>query len=224
MTGVVAAVLFDLDGTLAATMDPWDRCWSDYAARHGHTWTDADRHRTHGHGDWADHLAAVCGVAADRVVADCVDAMVTRIHAGQIELLPGVEALLATAMNSTVTGVVSASPRRFVHAALDHFGLRPALRVVITREDQPETKPHPAPWLHAAARLGVEPSSCVAVEDSAAGIRSAHAASMRVLAIPSWSPSMHPAEADLADHLAADAARAERWLRRLLTAAAPAVL
>lgn len=225
MTGVVDAVLFDLDGTLAATMDPWDRCWSDYAARHGHTWTDADRRRTHGHGDWADHLAAVCGIdSAAPVIADCVDSMVTRVHAGQIVLLPGVESLLATAMNRTVTGVVSASPRRFVHAVLDHFGLRPALGVVITREDQPETKPHPAPWLHAATRLGVDPRCCVAVEDSAAGIRSAHAAGMRVLAIPSWSPAMHPAEAELADHLAADAVRGEQWLRRVLAASAPAVL
>ncbi|WP_327140067.1 HAD family hydrolase [Nocardia sp. NBC_01327] len=220
MSGRVDAVLFDLDGTLAATMEPWDRCWSDYAARHGHNWSDGDRRRTHGHGDWDRYLARVCGVEpADRVVTDCVDLMVGQVRSGRIALLPGAEALLATAVSSAMAGVVSASPRRFVHATLDHFGLDRFLRVVVAREDQPATKPHPDPWLHAAALLGVDPQYCVAVEDSAAGIRSAHAAGMRVLAIPSWSPALHPVEVELADHLATDAVHADRWLRATLTAA-----
>ncbi|MET9487382.1 HAD family phosphatase [Nocardia sp. NPDC006630] len=222
MSGRIDAVLFDLDGTLAATMQPWDRCWSDYAARHGHNWSDADRRRTHGHGEWARYLAQVCGVeSADRVVTDCVDLMVEQVQSGRIALLPGAEALLDTAVSTAMAGVVSASPRRFVHATLDHFGLDRFLRVVVAREDQAATKPHPAPWLHAAALLGVEPQYCVAVEDSAAGIRSAHAAGMRVLAIPSWSPALHPAEAELADHLAADAIQADRWLRAAMTGSTP---
>jgi beta-phosphoglucomutase-like phosphatase (HAD superfamily) len=39
-------------------------------------------------------------------------------------------------------------------------------------------------YLEAARRLGVEPERCAAIEDSANGIRSAHAARMRVVAIP----------------------------------------
>ncbi|QLY28629.1 HAD family hydrolase [Nocardia huaxiensis] len=223
MTEPIAAVLFDLDGTLAATMEPWDRCWADYAAQHGHTWSDDDRARTHGHGDWAHHLARVCGIASpEQVVAACVELMVAQVEAGAITMLPGVRTLLDTASGRVPTGVVSASPRRFVHATLDHFGLRDSLRIVVTREDQARTKPHPAPWLHAAALLGVGPGSCVAVEDSAAGIRSAHAAGMRVLAIPSWPPSRHPAEAGLAAHIATDAILAEQWLRDTLTELAPA--
>lgn len=218
MTGHIRAVLFDLDGTLAATMEPWDRCWSDYAARHGHTWTDADRRRTHGHGDWAHHLARVSGIdSPDQVVADCVEAMVEQVRSGRIELLPGIPALLATA-SQTTTGVVSASPRRFVHATLEHFGLHRSMRVVVTREDVTATKPDPAPWLYATTLLGIDPQHCVAVEDSAAGIRSAHAAGMHVLAIPSWSPNLTFTEAELADHLAIDATHAEPWLRHMLTA------
>ncbi|MEV4156935.1 HAD family phosphatase [Nocardia salmonicida] len=218
MSDRVEAVLFDLDGTLAATMESWDRCWADYAADHGHTWTDADRHRTHGHGDWARYLARVCGVdAVDRVVTDCVEAMVAQVEAGRIELLPGVDVLLATATSRVATGVVSASPRRFVAATLDHFGLRRSLQVVVAREDQVHTKPHPQPWLHAAALLAVEPNACVAVEDSVAGVRSAHAAGMRVLAIPSWAPTLSPSVAALAEHLAPDADHAQRWLNSILT-------
>ncbi|PKV98374.1 HAD family hydrolase [Nocardia fluminea] len=218
MSKYVEAVLFDLDGTLAATMEPWDCCWARYAAAHGHIWTDFDRHSTHGHGDWAQHLARVCGVdAVDRVIADCVEAMIDQVEAGHIELLPGVDALLAAATSRAVTGVVSASPRRFVAATLDYFGLRRSLQVVIAREDQPHTKPHPQPWLHAAALLSVEPNASVAVEDSVAGIRSAHAAGMRVLAIPSWAPALSPSEATLAEYLAPDVGHAQRWLSSILT-------
>ncbi|MFC9660595.1 HAD family hydrolase [Nocardia sp. NPDC127606] len=218
MSEYVEAVLFDLDGTLAATMEPWDRCWAEYAAGHGHIWTDVDRHSTHGHGDWAQYLARVCGIdAVDQVIAECVEAMIDQVEAGHIELLPGVDALLAAVTSRAATGVVSASPRRFVAATLDHFGLRRSLQVVVAREDQAQTKPHPQPWLHAAALLAVDPNACVAVEDSVAGIRSAHAAGMRVLAIPSWAPALSPSEANLAEYLAPDHRHAQRWLSGILT-------
>ncbi|MFF2550589.1 HAD family hydrolase [Nocardia sp. NPDC058058] len=217
MSVPIDAVLFDLDGTLVATMEPWDRCWFDFAAGHGHAWTDADRRRTHGHGDWADHLAEVCGIdSAARVIEECTGVMIEQVRAGRIELLPGVKELVRTATNAGAMGVVSASPGRFVHATLEHFGLHRHWDLTLTREDLIETKPDPAPYLHAAARLGVFPEHCVAVEDSAAGIRSAATAGMRVLAIPSWADHPHPAEAVLAEYLAPDAARADLWLRTAL--------
>ncbi|MEV0247076.1 HAD family phosphatase [Nocardia sp. NPDC050712] len=222
MSARIEAVLFDLDGTLAATMEPWDRCWVDFAARHGHAWSDEDRRRTHGHGDWARYLAEVCGAeSVDRVVAECVEEMIGQVRAGRVELLPGVPALLDAAAARVPTGVVSASPRRFVDATLDHFDLRRPLRVVVAREDLVATKPHPAPWLHAAATLGVDPRSCVAVEDSAAGIRSAHAAGMTVLAIPSWAPTLCPSEVELASYSAVDACQALAWLREMLAETVP---
>ncbi len=50
--------------------------------------------------------------------------------------------------------------------------------------DETLGKPHPAVYLTAARRLGVEPRACVAFEDSMAGVRSARAAGMRVAAVP----------------------------------------
>ncbi|MFC8385973.1 HAD family hydrolase [Nocardia sp. NPDC057272] len=195
----------------ASKQEPWDRRWAQYAAGHGHLWTDADRHSTHGHGGWARHLARVCGIdAVDQVIAESVEAMIDQVEAGHIELLPGVDALLAAVTNRAATGVVSASPCRFVAATLDHLGLRRSLQVVVAREDQAQTKPHPQPWLHAAALLAVDPNTCVAVGDSVAGIWSAHAAGMRVLTIPSWAP-------------APDHDHAQRWLSSILTESASTI-
>ncbi|MGX1809304.1 HAD family hydrolase [Nocardia sp. NPDC055321] len=217
MTGRVDAVLFDLDGTLVGTMEPWDRCWVDYAARHGHDWNDSDRERTHGHGDWADHLARVCGLDSPaRVIEVCTDLMIARIRDGQVALLPGIAELIAAAADSSITGIVSASPRRFVHATLRHFELDRYFPLILAREDHPRSKPDPAPYLHAAELLYLDPVHCVAVEDSPAGIRSAAGAGMRVLAIPHPASPIPPAEASLTAHLAADAIAAAPWLRAQL--------
>ncbi len=57
------------------------------------------------------------------------------------------------------------------------------MRVVVATEDTPRGKPDPAPYLLAAERLGVAPEACVAFEDSRAGVLSAKAAGMRVVAL-----------------------------------------
>ncbi|MEU0539650.1 HAD family phosphatase [Nocardia sp. NPDC005978] len=217
MSERVDAVLFDLDGTLVGSMDPWDRCWVDYAAQHGHSWTDSDRARTHGHGDWADHLAHVCGSDSPaRVVEACTDLMIGQIQQGQVALLPGIAELIEAAADHAITGIVSASPRRFVHATLRYFDLHRYFPLVLTREDHPHSKPHPAPYLHAAELLYLSPAHCVAVEDSPAGIRSAAGAGMRVLAIPHPATLIAPADAALVTHLAANALAAAPWLRNQL--------
>ena len=69
----------------------------------------------------------------------------------------------------------------------------------MSSEEVARGKPAPDVYLEAAARLGVKPERCAAVEDSHAGIRSAKAAGMRVLAIPNASFPPGPealAEAD----------------------------
>ena len=54
----------------------------------------------------------------------------------------------------------------------------------MSSEEVGRGKPAPDVYLEAARRLGVEPAPCAAVEDSASGIRAAHAAGMRVIAYP----------------------------------------
>ena len=54
----------------------------------------------------------------------------------------------------------------------------------VSSEEVARGKPAPDVYLEAARRLDVAPERCAAVEDSASGIRAAHAAGMRVLAYP----------------------------------------
>ncbi len=55
---------------------------------------------------------------------------------------------------------------------------------VVAHGDYARSKPHPDPYLSAAARLGVAPEACVVIEDSERGMRAAHAAGMRCLVVP----------------------------------------
>ena len=67
---------------------------------------------------------------------------------------------------------------------LEVAGLAPYFRVTVSSEEVARGKPAPDVYLEAARRLGVDTQLAVAIEDSANGIRSAHAAGMHVVAIP----------------------------------------
>ena len=54
---------------------------------------------------------------------------------------------------------------------------------MVTGDEVRFGKPHPEPYLTGAARSGVSPSQCIVVEDAPAGVRSAKAAGMKVLAV-----------------------------------------
>ena len=67
---------------------------------------------------------------------------------------------------------------------LDEAGLGGFFRATVSSEEVERGKPAPDVYVEAARRLEVAPDLCAAVEDSRNGIRSAHAAGMRVIAIP----------------------------------------
>ena len=70
---------------------------------------------------------------------------------------------------------------------LELAGIADCFRATVSSEEVARGKPAPDVYLEAARRLGVAPERCAAVEDSHAGIRSAKAAGMRVVAIPNAS-------------------------------------
>jgi sugar-phosphatase len=77
-------------------------------------------------------------------------------------------------------------------------GVEGDVRAVVATEDVPRGKPDPAPYLLAAEQLGVPPGECVAFEDSRAGVLSAKAAGMRVVALQRpGAPPQDLSEADL---------------------------
>lgn len=78
------------------------------------------------------------------------------------------------------------------------------LSYIVTGDRVTRRKPHPDPYLTAAAALGLKPQECLVVENAPAGIRAAKAAGMRCVAITTTLAPHHLQEADttVANHLA----------------------
>jgi HAD superfamily hydrolase (TIGR01509 family) len=197
---VVNAVVFDLDGVLIDSEPVWEEVRRGYVAETGGRWQPDSQQRLMGMStqEWARYLSLDLGVGRDpdRVAAEVVDRMARR-YDERLPLLPGaIEAVRRTAERWPL-GLASSSPRRLIGTVLERAGLASLFAVTISTEEVARGKPAPDVYLAVAEKLGVPADTCVAVEDSSNGLRSAHAAGMRVVAVP------HPTYPPQPDALAA---------------------
>lgn len=92
--------------------------------------------------------------------------------------------LVALEARNIPVGVATSSSSSAAHKHINSAGLKEYFQTIVTGDDITNGKPHPEPFLKAASQLGVDPGSAIAIEDSYNGIRSAHAAGMRVIMVP----------------------------------------
>jgi len=182
-----AAVLWDMDGTLVDTEPEWIACERELVESHGGMWTTEDSLALVG----LDLLTAAAYIrersglpmTAEQIVDWMVDWMVDRV-VRKVTWQPGARELLRLLNAAGVPcALVTMSYRRLAEAVVR--GL-PAgtFDAVVTGDEVEHGKPHPEPYLRAAALLGVEPSACVVLEDSSTGAAAGLAAGCRVLAVP----------------------------------------
>ena len=186
MTSLPAAVLWDLDGTLIDTEPYWIRCEHELVASFGGVWTDADAKSIVG----SDLLAAAEVIRArggvplkpQEIVDRLVDGVIAQLRQ-HIPWRPGARELLATLrLRGVPCALVTMSWSRLTDEVLPH--LPPgSFQAVITGDMVMNGKPHPEPYRRAAEELRVDPLSCVAIEDSPTGVRSAEAAGCVVVAV-----------------------------------------
>lgn len=100
-------------------------------------------------------------------------------------LLPGVrEAVALCKEQGLLVGLASASPLHMLEKVLTMFDLRDSFDALASAEKLPYSKPHPQVYLDCAAKLGVDPLTCVALEDSVNGMIASKAARMRSIVVP----------------------------------------
>ena len=182
-----AAILFDHDGTLVDTEPVWAAAKVALAAEFGGTWTEQDT---------LDCLGLSMQFTLDRLRERGVNLpdeeinnlLVAKVHetlAQQpVEFLPGIERFLSEVREAQipaaiVTNATTSVARRTANAAPEG-----TFSVIIGNDETTHPKPNPQPYLLAAERLGVDPTQCVAIEDSPSGVRSATTAGMRVIVVP----------------------------------------
>ncbi|MGH3312758.1 MAG: HAD family hydrolase [Streptomyces sp.] len=185
------AVLLDMDGTLVDTEGFWWDAESEAFAELGHALRDEWREVVVG-----GPMTRSAGFLIEATGADItVDELTVLLNAKFIErlkrgvpLMPGARRLLTElSAHGVPTALVSASHRTVVDEMLVSLG-KEYFALTLAGDELARTKPHPDPYLTAAARLGADPARCAVVEDTVTGVTSAEAAGCQVVAVPSVAP------------------------------------
>jgi HAD superfamily hydrolase (TIGR01509 family) len=192
---VIDAVVFDLDGLLLDTEQVWDEVREALTHERGGRWHDRAQADMMGMSstEWSHYMHETLGLAEPPEELNRL--VVERMQGRYRERLPlvngAVEAVKRIGARWAL-GLASSSNRPLIDLALELMGVTELFQATVSSEEVERGKPAPDVYLQAARRLGVEPTHAVAVEDSGAGIRSAHAAGMGVVAIPN--PHFPPPE------------------------------
>ena len=185
---MIDAVIFDMDGVLVDTEHLWDEVREDLTDEWGGRYTPEAQEAMMGmsSAEWSRYLHETVGLREPPEVinAEVVRRMLARYEV-DLPVVPGaVESVMELAGQGRRLALASSSNRELIDAVLRRLVLTALFDVTVSSEEVRRGKPAPDVYLEAARRLGVEPARCAAVEDSASGIRAAHAAGMRVIAYP----------------------------------------
>ena len=187
----LAAVLIDMDGTLVDTEPYWMAAEWALVDAHGGAWSDQHQENLVGNAliASAEYIREHGGVdlPPEQIVEVLLDHVV-RQATEKMPWRPGARELLAELKAANVpTALVTMSYTRLAQTMVE---LLPdgTFTAVVTGDQVADGKPHPEAYLTAAARLGVDPSACVAIEDSPTGLASAEAAGCVVVAVPRHVP------------------------------------
>lgn len=193
---MIDAVVFDLDGLLIETEEIWDEVRESLARERGGRWSPSAQRDMMGmsSAEWSVYMSDALGLgeSPEEINELVVERMAER-YRDELPLLPGAVEAVERMAERWPLAVASSSNRPLIDLVLELARLAPLFRATVSSEEVGRGKPAPDVYLEAARRLGVEPQRAAAIEDSAAGIRSAADAGMRVLAIPNRS---FPPDAD----------------------------
>lgn len=184
---MIDAVVFDLDGVIIDSEQLWDEVRESLARERGGRWSEQAQADMMGMSstEWSRYMHEAVGLPEppDEINREVVRRMLVR-YSEHLPLIDGAVAAVKRVAADWPLGVASSSNRELIDHVLELSGLAPYFKVTVSSEEVERGKPAPDVYLEAAHRLGVEPSHSAAIEDSANGIRSAHAADMHVIAIP----------------------------------------
>ena len=184
-----SGVIFDMDGLMVDTERIARIAWQEASRAAGYEMPDAvfslmigrtkrdsgDLMRHHlGPGFDFERVHAATGILFEKI-----------IERDGLPLKPGIRELLDHLRTGNIPLAVATSTRNPVATQrLESVGLLKYFTVVVTGDQVTRGKPEPDIFLEAVRRLGIDARTSYALEDSFAGVRSAHGAGLRVIMVP----------------------------------------
>lgn len=194
------AIAFDFDGTLVDTEPIHEAALRVAAELHGATIHEGE---TIGHAD-EDALSRAfrrAGVPFDDafLLAACREktaAYLDLIADAEITVYDGALELVRAAAERVPLAICTAAVRPEVLPVLERLGIKDLIGVLVCADDVEAKKPHPAGYIETVRLLGVEPATCVVLEDSQRGVAAAKGAGCPVLALGHTTDRAHLGAAD----------------------------
>jgi beta-phosphoglucomutase family hydrolase len=176
-------LIFDCDGTLANTMPLHWRAWQMIIQRHGFHFPE-DRFYSLGgvpSRDILRMLAEEQGRSFDHIAIAHEKEEAYLPLMAQVEPIHGVVEIAKAHHGKIPMAVASGGTQRIICLVLEHLKIRDLFDAVVTSEMVKHQKPAPDIFLEAARRIGVEPKSCRAYEDTDLGLQAIRAAEMEAV-------------------------------------------
>ena len=184
---MIEAVIFDLDGVLLDSEQVWDEVREHLARERRGRWHEGAQADMMGMSspEWSRYMHDVIGLeeSPEEINDEVVRRLLER-YRKRLPLIDGAADAVKRLAPRFRLGVASSSNRPVIDEALRTAGLEALFAATVSSEEVARGKPAPDVYLEAARRLAVAPEHAAAIEDSANGIRSAHAAAMPVVAVP----------------------------------------
>lgn len=182
------AIVFDMDGLMVDSEPLSQQAWDVYLRPYGHRLTE-------------EIVSRIIGLRADvstptikalfnlpeevPTIISKRAAIYSQIRANGVPVMPGLHELHAEIARRHIPwAVATSSPHSHAEEILHQLGLHDRCRAIAAGNEVTHGKPHPEIYQLAAARLGIQPEHCLALEDSGPGSLAAARAGMMVIAIP----------------------------------------
>lgn len=182
------AILFDLDGTLINTAPDFVSIINTMRAERNLGPVDAvafTAQIARGSAHMTQHGLNLTESSPDyQTSLECFYQRYLDSMGQHAELYPGIKNLIHTLESQNIPwGVVTNRKLAFIPQILKQFNLHDNAGCIVGSDSTPHRKPHPAPLLHAANTLGVNPENCLYVGDFPTDIEAGHAANMETVAV-----------------------------------------
>lgn len=182
----LAAVLWDMDGTLIDSEPYWFESQIELCGRYGVQWDETDGLKMVGQGlEVSAKILQDAGIplSIPEIIQDQI-AFVSRRMGERVPWRPGALDLLAELKSAGIPcAMVTMSHQSEAEFVAERAG-EGMFREVVGGDTVERAKPDPLPYREGAKRLGVDIGACVALEDSLPGIASASSSGAAAIAIP----------------------------------------